>query len=285
MMEGESSPQGKLSAVKHNILSIVAERRQGNVSKEVFQTVTNLTEEHIAIKMKTTAPNHYCVRPNLAVLSPKEKFEVEITYCTQSGDVRKESSERVDKFLVESVVLSNEQGVSLKKITEPAEFKENIKTVWASFPKPAIQKCHFETRITFEIATTKNGSITGSSAETTRTALVTEDSDGLKSRTSKENIEEESKIKQEERKEVAANETTKIEDLQKKVLEAEESKQILIDTVSQLRKKLKEVGTQAETRIREASTRTPDRQTISPILVLICLVLCLLSFVSGKYLQ
>eukprot|EP00297_Palpitomonas_bilix_P010838 CAMPEP_0113895648 /NCGR_PEP_ID=MMETSP0780_2-20120614/17496_1 /TAXON_ID=652834 /ORGANISM="Palpitomonas bilix" /LENGTH=248 /DNA_ID=CAMNT_0000886535 /DNA_START=17 /DNA_END=764 /DNA_ORIENTATION=+ /assembly_acc=CAM_ASM_000599 len=239
MMEGESSPRGKLSAVKHNILSIAAERRQGNVSKEVFQTVTNLTEEHIAIKMKTTAPNHYCVRPNLAVLSPKEKFEVEITYCTQSGDVRKESSERVDKFLVESVVLSNEQGVSLKKITEPAEFKENIKTAWASFPKPTIQKCHFETRITFESATSKNGSITGSSAETTRTALVAEDSDGLKSRTSKENIEEESNNKQEERKEVAGNETTKIEDLQKKVLEAEESKQILIDTVSQLRKKQK----------------------------------------------
>lgn len=41
----------------------------------------NTSDDAVAFKIKTTAPKRYCVRPNLGLVLPKDKVEIQGTIC------------------------------------------------------------------------------------------------------------------------------------------------------------------------------------------------------------
>lgn len=68
-------------------------------------TVQNTSEENVIYKVKTTAPDVYCVRPNVHTVKPGEKLELEFVYL---GRDRSREPKRGDKFLIVTVPVGSE---------------------------------------------------------------------------------------------------------------------------------------------------------------------------------
>ena len=62
-------------------------RRLFNTQSSVVFTIRNLTEAHVAFKIKTTAPKEFLVRPNTGVLSPGQLLEIvgRCPLCIRNG--------------------------------------------------------------------------------------------------------------------------------------------------------------------------------------------------------
>eukprot|EP00450_Noctiluca_scintillans_P001139 CAMPEP_0194498766 /NCGR_PEP_ID=MMETSP0253-20130528/15297_1 /TAXON_ID=2966 /ORGANISM="Noctiluca scintillans" /LENGTH=199 /DNA_ID=CAMNT_0039340453 /DNA_START=39 /DNA_END=638 /DNA_ORIENTATION=- len=61
-------------------------------------TVTNVSDQHVAFKVKTTTPKSYVVKPSYHTLRPAESTDVQITLQLQAGD-----SVNSHLFLVQAV--------------------------------------------------------------------------------------------------------------------------------------------------------------------------------------
>lgn len=83
--------------------------------------LTNITYHYVAFKIKTTAPQSYCVRPNIGILEPKSTCEFTVTM--QAQKVAPPNMICKDKFLIQSVVVP--AGTSDKDIT-PAMFVKDV---------------------------------------------------------------------------------------------------------------------------------------------------------------
>ena len=75
--------------------------------------LNNPTDETVLFNVKTTAPRHYCVRPNKGVLAPHSKQDI-------TGD-----NENLDHFLKYYILLALSPG-SLRVAGEPGIFSHVI---------------------------------------------------------------------------------------------------------------------------------------------------------------
>eukprot|EP00252_Welwitschia_mirabilis_P006038 TRINITY_DN1672_c0_g1_i1.p1 TRINITY_DN1672_c0_g1~~TRINITY_DN1672_c0_g1_i1.p1 ORF type:complete len:240 (-),score=54.50 TRINITY_DN1672_c0_g1_i1:13-732(-) len=100
----------------------------------------NLTENHVAFKVKTTSPKKYCVRPNSGVVVPSSGIDVVVTLQPQQE--APPDLQCRDKFLIQSVIVS--KGSSVQDISQELFSKESgkevfetkLKVVYVSPPQP-----------------------------------------------------------------------------------------------------------------------------------------------------
>eukprot|EP00026_Physarum_polycephalum_P009297 Phypoly_transcript_09415.p1 GENE.Phypoly_transcript_09415~~Phypoly_transcript_09415.p1 ORF type:complete len:399 (+),score=66.91 Phypoly_transcript_09415:94-1290(+) len=100
----------------------------------------NVSQQPLAYKVKTTAPQRYCVRPNNGVLPPGETIEVQVL-LNYVKDAPPNLDTR-DKFQIQSIVL-----------TGPLSNATDIGEVWAKATPEQITKQKLKSR--FTAATTK----------------------------------------------------------------------------------------------------------------------------------
>ena len=87
---------------------------------ELKLTITNLTSEYIAFRIKTTKKDYYAVEPTYGVLTPNGEQKIKITYYGKTG-VKPNSKDH--KFRVEGFIIPEEQ----KNETIKDLFQEYIK--------------------------------------------------------------------------------------------------------------------------------------------------------------
>jgi len=102
--------------------------------------LVNLTEDHVAFKVKTTSPKKYCVRPNTGVVLPQSSIDVTVTMQAQRE--APPDLQCKDKFLIQSVKAPS--GFSAKDISPELFTKEpekdinemKLRAVYAPPPQP-----------------------------------------------------------------------------------------------------------------------------------------------------
>jgi len=99
--------------------------------------IQNSISKPVSYKVKTTAPKRYIVRPNTGIIQPDQSVEIQVT-LTGSKD-KPDNLRARDKFLVQSIILSEEQAanVDLKELWGAAKEEDIIKhRLKAYFTKP-----------------------------------------------------------------------------------------------------------------------------------------------------
>ncbi|EEA27897.1 phosphatidylinositol-binding protein scs2 [Talaromyces marneffei ATCC 18224] len=102
-------------------------RRPFNREVSEVLHIRNPQSDPIAFKVKTTAPKHYCVRPNSGRVEPGKHVEVQVLLQAMKEDPPADAKCK-DKFLVQSVA-----------ITGDLEFS-NVTSIFEKAPKSAIQE-------------------------------------------------------------------------------------------------------------------------------------------------
>ncbi|BFG37075.1 hypothetical protein CerSpe_233480 [Prunus speciosa] len=87
--------------------------------------LTNMTNRHVAFKVKTTSPKKYCVRPNVGVILPKSTSEFSVTM--QAPRAGPPDMECRDKFLIQSTIVSS--GTTDEDITASMFAKDDGKYI------------------------------------------------------------------------------------------------------------------------------------------------------------
>lgn len=83
--------------------------------------LSNLSDDYVAFKVKTTSPKKYSVRPNTGVVLPRSTCDVVVTMQTQRE--APPDMQCKDKFLVQSVVAPS--GINVKDVTGEMFAKES----------------------------------------------------------------------------------------------------------------------------------------------------------------
>ncbi|EGD91403.1 hypothetical protein H112_01207 [Trichophyton rubrum D6] len=93
-------------------------------TKEVTEILylRNPNSDPVAFKVKTTAPKHYCVRPNSGRIEPGKQVEVQVLLQAMKEDPPLDAKCR-DKFLVQSVAVSADKEFS------------NVASIWQDVEK------------------------------------------------------------------------------------------------------------------------------------------------------
>ncbi|CAH9114152.1 unnamed protein product [Cuscuta europaea] len=102
--------------------------------------LSNISQTHVAFKVKTTNPKKYCVRPNTGVIFPRSTCDVVVTMQAQKEMPAEMQCK--DKFLLQSVVAS--PATNPKDVTSDMFNKEagklveecKLKVVYVSPPQP-----------------------------------------------------------------------------------------------------------------------------------------------------
>lgn len=102
--------------------------------------LTNISDNHVAFKVKTTNPKKYCVRPNTGIVSPHSNCQVIVTMQAQKEAPT--DMQCKDKFLLQSVVVT--PGAMAKDITPEMFLKDSenhvdeckLRVVYTSPPQP-----------------------------------------------------------------------------------------------------------------------------------------------------
>ncbi|KAL1977946.1 hypothetical protein VTN31DRAFT_805 [Thermomyces dupontii] len=102
-------------------------RRPFNVEVSESMFLRNLNNEPVAFKVKTTAPKHYCVRPNSGRIEPGKSVEVQVLLQAMKEDPPLDAKCK-DKFLVQSVAITGDYEYS------------NIASIFEKVPKSAVQE-------------------------------------------------------------------------------------------------------------------------------------------------
>ncbi|KAL1968805.1 hypothetical protein VTN77DRAFT_1166 [Rasamsonia byssochlamydoides] len=118
-------------------------RRPFNREVSEILHLRNPNSDPVAFKVKTTAPKHYCVRPNSGRIEPGKHVEVQVLLQAMKEDPPLDAKCK-DKFLVQSVA-----------ITGDLEFS-NITSIFEKVPKAAIQERKI--RVNYLPANVPNGS-------------------------------------------------------------------------------------------------------------------------------
>ncbi|KAI3501744.1 hypothetical protein L1887_29736 [Cichorium endivia] len=87
----------------------------GEIKKQSTSSVhlSNISDEYVAFKVKTTSPKRFCVRPNSGIVSPKS--ECSFTVTMQGLRSHPSEVECKDKFLIQSTVVDS--GTKEEEIT------------------------------------------------------------------------------------------------------------------------------------------------------------------------
>lgn len=85
----------------------------------------NNTQHYVAFKVKTTCPKKYCVRPNVAVISPK--LSCDFTVTMQAQRVAPPDMVCKDKFLIQSTIVR--EGTTDEDITSSMFAKDDAKYI------------------------------------------------------------------------------------------------------------------------------------------------------------
>ncbi|XP_019070460.2 vesicle-associated protein 2-2 [Solanum lycopersicum] len=65
--------------------------------------ISNITDQYVAFKVKTTSPKKYCVRPNIGVIKPKSTYDFTVTMQAQRA--APSDMQCKDKFLIQCTVV------------------------------------------------------------------------------------------------------------------------------------------------------------------------------------
>ncbi|MCE3214965.1 hypothetical protein HAX54_000446 [Datura stramonium] len=87
--------------------------------------IANITDQHVAFKVKTTSPKKYCVRPNIGVIKPKSTYDFTVTM--QAQRTAPSDMQCKDKFLIQCAVVPF--GTSEEEIPPSMFNKDNGKYV------------------------------------------------------------------------------------------------------------------------------------------------------------
>ncbi|GAD95540.1 MSP domain protein [Paecilomyces variotii No. 5] len=121
-------------------------------NREVSQTLhlRNPNPEPVAFKVKTTAPKHYCVRPNSGRIEPGKNVEVQVLLQAMKEEPPLDAKCK-DKFLVQSVAVSGD-----------LEFA-NVTSIFEKSAKSSIQERKI--RVNFLSADSADGETNGVASE------------------------------------------------------------------------------------------------------------------------
>ncbi|KAD3641733.1 hypothetical protein R6Q59_004385 [Mikania micrantha] len=102
----------KLLEIDVTVIKFICE-----VKKQSTSTVhlSNISDEYVAFKVKTTSPKRFCVRPNAGIISPKSACDFTVTM--QGLRSAPSEVECKDKFLIQSTVVdagTKEEDVTLE---------------------------------------------------------------------------------------------------------------------------------------------------------------------------
>ncbi|KAJ5915083.1 hypothetical protein N7454_011195 [Penicillium verhagenii] len=105
-------------------------------NQEVCQVLRlgNTTQEPLVFKVKTTAPKHYCVRPNSGRVEPGEQVEVQVLLQAMKEEPASDAKCK-DKFLVQSVAVTKDMEFAnvtsiFEKASKSAVVERKIRVVW-----------------------------------------------------------------------------------------------------------------------------------------------------------
>uniref|UniRef100_A0A0N5BTC7 Major sperm protein n=1 Tax=Strongyloides papillosus TaxID=174720 RepID=A0A0N5BTC7_STREA len=86
-----------------------------------YLTLFNPSENYIAFKVKTTAPNYYCVRPNSGLIPPNTSREVAVMLQPMENTSNLEQERAKHKFMIQSAFASENENLSLFWKNTPQE--------------------------------------------------------------------------------------------------------------------------------------------------------------------
>ncbi|KAJ6002720.1 hypothetical protein N7451_005267 [Penicillium sp. IBT 35674x] len=105
-------------------------------NQEVCQVLRlgNTTAEPLVFKVKTTAPKHYCVRPNSGRVEPGKQVDVQVLLQAMKEEPAADAKCK-DKFLVQSVAVTKDMEFAnvtsiFEKASKSAVVERKIRVVW-----------------------------------------------------------------------------------------------------------------------------------------------------------
>ncbi|KAL4878571.1 PapD-like protein [Aspergillus karnatakaensis] len=111
-------------------------------NREVCQILhlTNNNSDAVVFKVKTTAPKHYCVRPNSGRIEPGKHVEVQVLLQAMK-DEPADDAKCKDKFLVQTVAVTKDMefanvGSIFEKATKSAIQERKIRVLWLAPDAP-----------------------------------------------------------------------------------------------------------------------------------------------------
>ncbi|KAL4798847.1 PapD-like protein [Aspergillus venezuelensis] len=105
-------------------------------NREICQVLhlTNNNPEAVVFKVKTTAPKHYCVRPNSGRIEPGKHVEVQVLLQAMKDEPSPDAKCK-DKFLVQTVAVTQDMEYAnvssiFEKATRSAIQERKIRVTW-----------------------------------------------------------------------------------------------------------------------------------------------------------
>ncbi|KAL4939000.1 hypothetical protein BDV06DRAFT_199754 [Aspergillus oleicola] len=105
-------------------------------NREICQVLhlTNNNAEAVVFKVKTTAPKHYCVRPNSGRIEPGKHVEVQVLLQAMKDEPSPDAKCK-DKFLVQTVAVTQDMEYAnvssiFEKATKSAIQERKIRVTW-----------------------------------------------------------------------------------------------------------------------------------------------------------
>ncbi|KAL4785757.1 PapD-like protein [Aspergillus varians] len=105
-------------------------------NREICQVLhlTNNNPDAVVFKVKTTAPKHYCVRPNSGRIEPGKHVEVQVLLQAMKDEPALDAKCK-DKFLVQTVAVTKDMefanvGSIFEKATKSAIQERKIRVTW-----------------------------------------------------------------------------------------------------------------------------------------------------------
>ncbi|KAL5342541.1 PapD-like protein [Aspergillus crustosus] len=113
-------------------------------NREVCQILhlTNNNQEPVVFKVKTTAPKHYCVRPNSGRIEAGKHVEVQVLLQAMKDEPAADAKCK-DKFLVQTVAVIKEMEFAnvssiFEKATKSAIQERKIRVLWLAPDAPSL---------------------------------------------------------------------------------------------------------------------------------------------------
>ncbi|KAL4927202.1 putative integral ER membrane protein Scs2 [Aspergillus undulatus] len=105
-------------------------------NREICQVLhlTNNNPDAVVFKVKTTAPKHYCVRPNSGRIEPGKHVEVQVLLQAMKDEPAADAKCK-DKFLVQTVAVTKDMEFAnvssiFEKATKSAIQERKIRVIW-----------------------------------------------------------------------------------------------------------------------------------------------------------
>lgn len=87
--------------------------------------LTNLSDQYVAFKVKTTSPKKYCVRPNVGIIQPNSTCDFKVTMQAQKS--APDDMQCKDKFLIQDTIVP--YGTTEEEITSGMFAKDGHKYI------------------------------------------------------------------------------------------------------------------------------------------------------------